>query len=779
MSDIADFLTTTGRTLSQMALYSPDHPTVKDAISESHRLLSIILSNEKELALSSNDGKLLFNGQSPENVSEAALRPFIQLLEKFTLHSLSFTSGITHAEMIPFFRLASRSEFRKGENNIASFLTAQNVTHIEVNQARYAKIGEDEEVGMEGKGAGAGEGDGSFWKNVDELPLNDLLKKLIDRSGAAPADQMRIFSHALELVKKEIEVTVQKVTEEFGREKTRLTNERERTEGIVGTVAEGVVVVDEAGHVLMMNPAAEQIYGVTLGECIGKPLWEGVREEQMVTLAKDLTVPTDRPVVKEVQILASAETQKTIRASTATIQDPNGRIVGLVSVLSDVTKQKELTRLQNEFMANVTHELRAPLHALKLAVDAILEGSAGKTTPEQEKMLVLADRNADRLARLIDDLLDFSKIEAGSMEIKPQVIDLAPYLLEATASLDAWSKSRGVKLVCEEVRNLPPVFADADRILQVVINLLSNGIKFTPAGGQVTLRAKKEQAGDKTVVRVEAEDTGKGISKEDQKRIFERFVQLKQDEKVDVRGTGLGLSICQALVGLHKGTLSVESPPPGKNRGSLFYFTIPAVQGGSAPKAVPVEPALPKPAAPGFWKRFFSRMKAPLLLLVLFAGVAEARPYWGHVRRVKEGNLIQLEDGSMIRLLGVGTPKIGEAYFQEALSGCKRWVENQEVHLRYGLQERTPDGAWLAYVYADGVFVNEELVREGLALVEPLSNDEDDVPDLLQAEREAGDHKRGLWSTLQIEDYSTRYQKKMGLPWASGEEQKRGVKENP
>ena len=133
----------------------------------------------------------------------------------------------------------------------------------------------------------------------------------------------------------------------------------------------------------------------------------------------------------------------------------------------------------------------------------------------------------------------------------------------------------------------------------------------------------------------------------------------------------------------------------------------------------------------------------------------------------------------MIRLLGVGTPKIGEAYFQEALSGCKRWVENQEVHLRYGLQERTPDGAWLAYVYADGVFVNEELVREGLALVEPLSNDEDDVPDLLQAEREAGDHKRGLWSTLQIEDYSTRYQKKMGLPWASGEEQKRGVKENP
>jgi len=589
MIDTSSFLLTTGRTLSQMALYSPEHPTVKGAIEESHRLLMLILAGENELVLSINEGKLLLNGKTATGVADFVIRPFLQLLIKFNLHSLTFLPGITYEEMLPFFRLATRTEIRKTDVNLAESLEGQGVHHIRVNQARYAKVGEDDVIGGAGRGEGqdAAEGEkaGSLWDEIQHLSLNDILRKLISQSGASAEDQAKIFQHALDLVTREIESTVQRVTDEFTREKTRLTNERERTEGVMGTVAEGVVVVDELGNVLMMNPVAEEIYGVKLGECLGRPLWLRVKEEQMVALAKDLTVPSDRPTVTEVQLMASPDTKKTLRASTATIQDPQGRIVGMVSVLSDVTKFKELNRLQNEFMANVTHELRTPIHALKLALGAILEGSAGDVSREQKKMLGLAERNVERLARLIDDLLDFSKVEAGSMEIRPQVMDLAPYLLEAVASLDAWAKSRGIKLICEEVRNLPPVFGDSDRLLQVTLNILSNAVKFTPAGGMVMLRAKAAKDGDKMFVRVEVEDTGKGISKEDQQRIFERFVQLKQNEKVDVHGTGLGLSICKALVELHKGVLSLQSPPPSKARGSLFSFTIPAVQGTSAPQA--------------------------------------------------------------------------------------------------------------------------------------------------------------------------------------------------
>ena len=191
----------------------------------------------------------------------------------------------------------------------------------------------------------------------------------------------------------------------------------------------------------------------------------------MVSLAKDMSVPRDGPIVKEVELKAEEDTRKTLRASTATVQDPNGRIVGMVSVLSDVTKQKELNRLQNEFMANVTHDLRAPIHSINLAMSAILEEAAGPVTGEQKKMLTMANRNVTRLSRLIDDLLDFSQIESGKMRIQPQIIQLSPVLKEAIASLETWAKSRNVNMTYEESGPLSSVYADPDRILQVVKQL--------------------------------------------------------------------------------------------------------------------------------------------------------------------------------------------------------------------------------------------------------------------------------------------------------------------
>ena len=379
-------------------------------------------------------------------------------------------------------------------------------------------------------------------------------------------------------MKEQINTAVDKVVGEFNKEKTRITNEQTRTEGVVTEMAEGVVVVDEGGNVLMMNAAAEKIYDVKLGDSVGKPLWKNVREEQMIALAKDLTIPSDKPLVKEISLLGNRDVQTTLRASSATIQDINGHIVGMVSVLSDVTKQKELNRLQNEFMANVTHDLRAPIHALKLSVNAILEGSAGPVSSEQQKMLSLATRNVDRLARLIDDLLDFSKFESGKMEIRPQIIDIPPLLKEAVASMETWSKSRGITVVYEETADVPSAYADADRILQVVNNLISNAIKFTPPNGQITIRARRYEETAKNMVLIEVEDTGKGISPDDQKRIFNRFTQLENPEKMDIRGTGLGLSICKALIDLHKGRIFLNSPPPSKTTGSVFAFTLPSVQ---------------------------------------------------------------------------------------------------------------------------------------------------------------------------------------------------------
>lgn len=744
-----------------MTLYSPDHPTVKGAVEESHRLLSTLLEQEPELVMYINESKLIINGSTPEDVPDAVFRPFLQLLNAHNLHSLSFLRGLPLSEMVPFFRLASANDMRKANMDAVQYLSSQNTSHIKLNEARYAKIGEEDAIGKKDE---IGEGSGAGRAEFENLSLNDMLKKLVEKSIPDPNDRSHVLSRALSLVKQQIDEAVERVVVEFNREKTRLTNEQVRTEGVIGEMAEGVVVVDEGGRVLMMNPTAEKIYGVNLGETLGKPLWEGVREEQMLALAKDLTIPVDRPLIKEVQVKGSQAAMKTLRASSATVQDTSGRIVGMVAVLSDVTKQKELTRLQNEFMANVTHDLRAPVHALKLSVNAILEGSAGPTTNEQQKMLSLATKNVDRLTRLIDDLLDFSKMESGKMEVRPQVIELVPLLKEAAASMETWSKSRGVTVSFQEDPDVPPVFADADRVLQVVNNLISNAIKFTPSGGRIFLRAKKYEEANRKMVVVEVEDSGNGISKEDQKRIFERFVQLKHHEKLDIHGTGLGLSICRALIDLHKGRLWVQSPPPSGSKGSLFSFTIPAVQRSSDSTAKPQqeisELSAPVKSHKSFWKKMFKGFKLFPFFLTFFAISVQARPYSGTVRRVLDGNLIQLSDGTRVRYLGITVPDRSSPHHAEAVSANRSWVENKEVQFRFGFQERDADGVWIAYVFSDGIFVNEELVKQGLALVSPLPNEEEYLSDLVSAEREAHDHKRGQWRNTVLGLYPVRMQKK-------------------
>ncbi|MCG3205139.1 MAG: Adaptive-response sensory-kinase SasA [Elusimicrobia bacterium] len=768
MSDLSEFLLTTGRTLAQMTLYSPDHPSVKGAVEESHRLLGVLLAQDSELVVANNESKLIVNGKKPTDAPDVSLRPFLQLLTVHNLHSLTFLRGIPLSEMIPFFRLASASDMRRTNLKAAEFLDSQQVTHIKLNEARYAKIGEDDAVTKkEDMGALGGLGAEGGLKDFETLPLQDLLKKLIEKSVLDPADRGRLLSRALDLVKDQIDRAVEKVVVEFNQEKTRLTNEQIRTESVIGETAEGVVVVDETGKVLLMNSAAESIYGVKLGESVGRPLWEGIREEQMVALAKDLTVPTDRPLTREVQVLGSQEAKKTLRASSATVQDTNGRIIGMVSVLSDVTKQKELTRLQNEFMANVTHDLRAPVHALKLSVNAILEESAGPVTQDQKKMLSMAVRNVDRLSRLIDDLLDFSKMESGKMDIRPQVVELEPLLKEATVSMETWSKGRGIHVEYQQIEEIPPAFVDSDRILQVVNNLISNAIKFTPSGGKVMVRAKRYEESGKNMIVVEVEDTGPGISKEDQKRIFDRFVQLKPNEKLDIRGTGLGLSICQALVDLHKGKLWVHSPPPTSGTGSLFSFTVPCVQRSAnsvvVPQPLPASapsPAQPHQSRPGFWKKIFRGFSAFIFVSLAVLSPLLARPYWGTVRRVLDSNLIQLEDGTRVRYLGVIVPKKGSLHAIEAMSANRAWVEKKEVQFKYGLQERDIDGVWLAYVFVDGIFVNQELVKQGLALVSTLPNEESYLPDLIAAEKEAHDNRRGQWRDSALDLYPIRVRKK-------------------
>ena len=288
----------------------------------------------------------------------------------------------------------------------------------------------------------------------------------------------------------------------------------------------------------------------------------------MVSLAKEPTDKGDR----EIELNTSEdETKKILRSSSAVIENENGETVGMVSVLSDITKQKELDRLKANFVANVTHELRTPLIAIDKSITLLLTGEPGEVAPAQKQFLDIAERNLKRLANLINDLLDMSNLEYGKMTIKVSSISIDKVVGDVLKSFESWAGSKTISLVKKVPNSIEDIEADQDRVIQVFNNLIGNAIKFTPQGGTITVDVIKNE--DK--LKISVIDTGPGIPKEDAAKIFDKFYQTGDRAPTDISGTGLGLSIAKEIVDLHGGKIWVESE---EGKGTSFIFTLPIKQ---------------------------------------------------------------------------------------------------------------------------------------------------------------------------------------------------------
>jgi len=343
--------------------------------------------------------------------------------------------------------------------------------------------------------------------------------------------------------------------------------EKKDTEAVIRSIAEGLVVVDANGKVVMMNPAAEQLLGTSKDDKIGQSIKGDVKREQLISLIKEPAAGARQ----EIEIVSQEdETKKILKSSSAVIENENGQTVGMVSVLSDITKQKELDELKSKFVANVSHELRTPLVAIEKSITLLLDGSTGKVSESQSQFLSIAERNIKRLGLLINDLLDLSKLEAGKMQFQPEVISIDNTIEESVMTFKTWAESKSVAIEKDIQEGLPQVNIDANRIIQVLNNLISNAIKFTPKDGTVTVAvALKEENSE---IEVSVKDTGIGITKEDLPKIFDKFYQVGERVVTDVGGTGIGLSISKEIVEWHQGKIWVESE---KDQGTRFVFTLP------------------------------------------------------------------------------------------------------------------------------------------------------------------------------------------------------------
>ncbi len=342
--------------------------------------------------------------------------------------------------------------------------------------------------------------------------------------------------------------------------------EKKQTDAVVRSIAEGLVVVNKNGEVLMMNPSAEKLLGVPSEKKKGKSILEGVSDQFLVSLSRE----SGDDKAKTIEMTSKNEnTRKVIRSSSAVIQNEDGDTVGMVNILTDVTKQKELDEVKTKFVSNVTHEFRTPIVAMQKSTAILLSPQAGPLNETQINFLNIISRNLGHLSRLVEDLLDIAEIDAGKLKIRVIPTRLDKVINNVCDTLDTWAKSKNIQIIRELDRTFPEIPMDPDKITQVLNNLIGNAIKFTAPGGIITVTSQWGK--DPAWIEVSVKDTGVGITKENMARLFVRFEQFGSSE--GIAGTGLGLSITKEIVERHGGKILVDSV---YGKGSVFTFTLPS-----------------------------------------------------------------------------------------------------------------------------------------------------------------------------------------------------------
>jgi two-component system, OmpR family, phosphate regulon sensor histidine kinase PhoR len=354
-----------------------------------------------------------------------------------------------------------------------------------------------------------------------------------------------------------------------------LREERDRLGGILAAMEEGVLVVDPERVIAMANPAARVLLLSAAASSTdvharrehasapleGRSLLEVVRSADMDAIVGK-TLTERKPASGEVAV--DRPRPRRLLVHTTPLADDGA---GVLVVLVDVTEIRRLEGMRKDFVANVSHELRTPLTAVRTAVEtarAVLE----RDPPEADRFLAIADRNTERLSLLVKDLLDLSRVESGRVPLEMEPVYPAEVAEEVLATFQESASRRPLKLTSDFPDDLPPAHADREALVQVLTNLVENAVKYSDAGGTLTIRGRT--AGDDLLVTVE--DTGPGIAAKHLPRLFERFYRVDPGRSRESGGTGLGLSIVKHLCEAMGGTVSVTSTP---GKGSLFTVRLP------------------------------------------------------------------------------------------------------------------------------------------------------------------------------------------------------------
>ncbi len=400
---------------------------------------------------------------------------------------------------------------------------------------------------------------GKFNQRID-LPLGGELGELIC-SFNEMAEKLEIFEE-------------QNVDE--------LTAEKAKLETLVMTIADGAILLDNDLHILLVNPNARRFFGWETLESNGTNVLHVLPGSVSAELARPLyQIAAGKQEGEEFRIVLTQPAQRTVRILITSVLDPvRENVRAIAMTVQDITREVELNEAKSQFISNVSHELRTPLFNIKSFIETLHEYGDELSEAQRSEFLDTANRETDRLTRLVNDVLDLSKLESahvyqfGSVELHQSIEQtLRTYQLNA--------KDKEIEL-CQEIEpDLPAVLGNYDLILQVLANLVGNALKFTKAAGKVTIRAHQVPATSEpgqelmgACVRVEIVDTGIGIDPEDMRAIFDRFFRV-ENRVHTLEGTGLGLSIVQNIIEKHRSRIHISSTV---GVGTTFWFDLAVYQ---------------------------------------------------------------------------------------------------------------------------------------------------------------------------------------------------------
>lgn len=352
--------------------------------------------------------------------------------------------------------------------------------------------------------------------------------------------------------------------EDVEEERGRAEEEKNKTLAVITNFADGLLVFDKEGKLSLINPQAEDFFDVKSRDIVDRPILE---------LS---TFPTVEPIVriagKEIKGVFRKEVQiredLVLEVSTIPIMREEEKL-GTLIILHDITREKTIERMKTEFVSLAAHQLRTPLSAIKWTLRMLLDGDLGKITEEQKDFIEKTYKSNERMITLINDLLDVTRIEEGRYLYKPVLADVEPIVQFVTNSYQEEIKKKKIRFEFKKPEEgLPKIKLDVEKIRLAIDNLIENAIRYTPAYGKVMVSLEHKKGG----IEFSVKDTGVGIPKDQQGRIFTKFFRAANVMRMATEGTGLGLFITKNIIEAHGGKIWFESE---EGKGTTFYFAIP------------------------------------------------------------------------------------------------------------------------------------------------------------------------------------------------------------